>query len=62
MKPIAIIGAGVTGVTTEFVLCQLRYKGSVFEKQKYSSIWLFMPMGENFQQAMQKFGNTLRTF
>ena len=38
MKPIAIIGAGVTGVTTEFVLCQLRYKGTVFEKQKYPSI------------------------
>ena len=38
MKSIAIIGAGVTGVTTAFVLCQLGYKVTVFEKQKYPSI------------------------
>ena len=38
MKSIAIIGAGVTGVTTAFVLCQLGYKVTVFEKQKYPSV------------------------
>ena len=38
MKTIAVIGAGVTGVTTAFVLRELGYKVTVFEKQRYPSI------------------------
>ena len=38
MKTIAVIGAGVTGVTTAFVLSELGYKVTVFEKQRYPSI------------------------
>ena len=38
MKTIAIIGAGVTGVTTAWVLNQLGYKVTVFEKQRYPSV------------------------
>ena len=38
MKSIAIIGAGVTGVTTAFVLCKLGYNVTVFEKQRYPGI------------------------
>ena len=38
MKSIAIIGAGVTGVTTAYILNQLGYKVTVFEKQRYASV------------------------
>ena len=38
MKTIAVIGAGVTGETTAFVLSELGYKVTVFEKQRYPSI------------------------
>ena len=34
MKTIAVIGAGVTGVTTAFVLRELGYKVTVFEKKE----------------------------
>jgi len=38
MKSIAIIGAGVTGVTTACILKQLGYQVTVFEKQRYASV------------------------
>ncbi|GIS15769.1 MAG: hypothetical protein CM15mP117_12010 [Alphaproteobacteria bacterium] len=62
MKTIAVIGAGVTGVTTAFVLRELGYKVTVFEKQRYPSIVTSYANGGNFQLAMQKFGITLGPF
>ena len=38
MKSIAIIGAGVTGVTTAYILNQLGYKVTIYEKQRYPSV------------------------
>ena len=41
MKTIAVIGAGVTGVTTAFVLSELGYKVTVFEKQLTDQLSVF---------------------
>ena len=38
MKKIAIIGAGVTGVTTAYQLMKKGYNVTVFEKQKYAAM------------------------
>ena len=62
MKSIAIIGAGVTGVTTAFVLCQLGYKGTVFEKQKYPSIMTSNANAGQLSASNARCGNILALF
>ena len=38
MKSIAVIGAGVTGVTTAYALSKKGFKVDVFERCKYSAM------------------------
>ena len=37
MKKIAVIGAGVTGITTAYQLMKKGYDVTVFDKQKYAA-------------------------
>ena len=38
MKNIAIIGAGITGITTAYQLCERGYTVSVFDKNRYAAM------------------------
>ena len=38
MKKIAVIGAGITGVTTAYQLMKEGYKVTIFEKQRYAAM------------------------
>ena len=38
MKKIAVIGAGITGITTAYQLMKKGYDVTVFDKQKYAAM------------------------
>ena len=38
MKSIAVIGGGITGVTTAYALAQKGYAVTLFEKQRYAGM------------------------
>ena len=61
MKHIAIIGAGVTGVTTAFVLSRLGYQVTVFDKNRYPAMETSLANGGQLSASNAEVWSSLRT-
>ena len=56
MKNIAIIGAGITGITTAYQLLERGYTVSVFDKNRYAAMETSFANGANYLLATLKYG------
>ena len=61
MKHIAIVGAGVTGVTTAFVLSRLGYQITVFDKNRYPAMETSFANGGQLSASNAEVWSSLRT-
>ena len=55
MKKIAVIGAGITGITTAYQLMKKGYDVTVFDRQKYAAMETSYAIGVQYQLVMAKF-------
>ena len=62
MKKIAVIGAGITGITTAYQLMKKGYDVTVFDKQKYAAMETSYANGGHYPHVMVKFGQTGKPF
>ena len=62
MKKIAVIGAGITGITTAYQLMKKGYDVTVFDRQKYAAMETSYANGGQYQHAMVKCGQTGKLF
>lgn len=56
MKKIAIIGAGVAGVTTAYELARKGFDVTVFDRQRYAAMETSFANGGSFQRQTLKPG------
>ena len=61
MRHIAIVGAGVTGVTTAFVLSRLGYQITVFDKNRYPAMETSFANGGQLSASNAEVWSSLRT-
>ena len=60
MKHVAIIGAGIIGVTSAWVLRQQGHKVTIFDKNRYPAMETsFLLMVASYLQAMLRYGQIL---
>ena len=56
MKSFVIIGGGITGVTTAYVLANLGYDVTIIERHRYVGMETSFANGDNFLHRTQRFG------
>ena len=56
MKHFAVIGAGITGITTAWVLRQRGYDVTVFDRHRYPAMETSLPMAASYLPAMPRYG------
>lgn len=62
MSRIAIVGAGITGVTTAYALAQRGHPVTVFERHRYAAMETSFANGGSYRLAMRKSGTTMRQY
>ena len=62
MKKIAVIGAGITGITTAYQLMKKGYDVTVFDKQKYAAMETSYANGGQLSACNGEVGQTGKPF
>jgi len=58
MKTIAIVGGGITGVTTAYALAKRGFSVTLFERHRYAAMELRLPMVASCLRLMPRSGPT----
>ena len=62
MKKIAVIGAGITGMSSALYASHKGYDVTIYDKNRYAAMETSFANGASFQHQMQRFGQDGRRF